>query len=106
MKEYTFVAYCTFGKGDSGESWVDVELTDEESDMLIKYGTQTDIYYNGFFHCTELKELYDKIYDISIHQMTEEMKTELVVLGQSTVTKTSLEQIMKIEESELVKGIH
>jgi hypothetical protein len=74
MKEYTFVAYCTFGKGDSGESWVDVELTDEESDMLIKYGTQTDIYYNGFFHCTELKELYDKIYDIAIQQMTEEMR--------------------------------
>lgn len=74
MKEYTFVAYCTLGRGNSGESFVDVELTDEEYDRLIKYGTQPDIYYNGFSKCKDLADLYKRIYDIAIEQMTEEMK--------------------------------
>lgn len=74
MKEITFISYCTFGKGDSGESYVDVELTDEEYATLIEFGTQPDIYYNGFNKCSELRSLYDRIYDIAIKQMTEEMK--------------------------------
>lgn len=74
MKEFTFTAYCTFGKGDSGESWIDVELTDEEAERLIKYGTQAEIYYNEFSRCEELKDIYDKIYAIAVNQMTEEMR--------------------------------
>jgi hypothetical protein len=74
MKEYTFTAYCTFGKGDSGETYVDVELTDEESERLEHYGKQADIYYRGFNNCESLKELYDKIYTIAVEQMTEEMR--------------------------------
>lgn len=74
MKEYTFTAYCTFGKGDSGESWIDVELTDEEAEKLIKFGTQPDIYYNGFSICKELEDLYQRIYALAVDQMTEEMR--------------------------------
>ena len=74
MKEYTFTAYCTFGKGDSGETEVEVELTDEESERLIKYGTQPDIYYKEFCRCKELEDLYKKIYAIAIKQMTEEVR--------------------------------
>ena len=74
MKEFTFVAYCTYGKGDSGETWVDVELTDEEAEKLIKYGTQSDIFYDGFDQCEELKDLYDKIYEIAIEQIPDELR--------------------------------
>ena len=74
MKEFTFTAYCRFGKGDSGESWIDVELTDEEAEKLIHYGTQANIYYNEFSRCEELKELYLKLYTLAVDQMTEEMK--------------------------------
>jgi hypothetical protein len=74
MKEYTFTAYCTFGKGDSGESWIDVALTDEESERLIKFGTQPDIYYNEFSRCKELEDLYQKIYALAVDQMTQEMR--------------------------------
>jgi hypothetical protein len=74
MKEFTFTAYCTYGKGDSGESWVDVELTDEEAERLIKYGTDPDIYYNDFENCEELKDLYQKIYALAVKQMTEELR--------------------------------
>lgn len=74
MKEFTFTAYCTFGKGDSGETWIDVELTDEEAERLIKYGTQSDIYWDGFSKCEELKDIYQKVYAIAIEQITEELK--------------------------------
>lgn len=74
MKEYTFTAYCRFGKGDSGESEVEVELTDEEAKRLEFYGTQADIYYNDFYNSKELKDIYDKVYAIAVDQMTEEMR--------------------------------
>ena len=74
MKKYIFTAYCTFGKGDSGETEIEVELTDDEAERLIKFGTQPDIYYNGFYLCKELKDLYSKIYALAVEQMTEEMR--------------------------------
>ena len=74
MKTFTFIAYCSFGKLDSGESWVDVELTDEEAEELIKFGTQPDIFYNGFDECDELEELYNKVYEIAVDQITEELR--------------------------------
>lgn len=73
MKIFTFTPYCTFGKGDSGESWIDVELTDEEAERLIKYGTQTEIYYNGFSKCEELKDIYQKVYTLAVEQITDEL---------------------------------
>lgn len=74
MKEFTFTAYCRFGKGDSGETFLDVELTDEEAEKLVYYGTQSDTYYNGFSCCEELKDLYEKLYILAVDQMTEEMR--------------------------------
>lgn len=74
MKEFTFTAYCSFGKGDSGESWIDVELTDEEATLLEHYGKQADVYYNDFVNCEPLRDLYNKIYAIAVEQMTEEMR--------------------------------
>lgn len=73
MKEFTFPAYCSYGKCASGESWIDVELTDEEAEKLIKYGTQSETFYNGFDECEELEDLYDKIYEIAVEQMTDEI---------------------------------
>jgi hypothetical protein len=74
MKEFTFIAWCRFGKGDSGETEVEVELTDEEAERLISYGTKADIFYDGFSECEELKDIYKKVYSIAVDQMTEEMR--------------------------------
>jgi hypothetical protein len=51
-----------------------VELTDEEAESLEKYGTQPDIYYNGFSLCKELEDLYKRLYNLAVDQMTEEMR--------------------------------
>lgn len=74
MKEFTFIAYCELDHGHSGESWIDVELTDEEAEKLIKYGTQYDVYNDGFSECEELQDIYKKVYDAAIEQMTDEIK--------------------------------
>lgn len=74
MKEFTFVAWCRFGKGDSGETEVEVELTDEEAERLVSYGTKASIFYDGFFDCKELRDIYKKVYLIAVDQMTEEMR--------------------------------
>lgn len=73
MNTITFLAYCTFGKGDSGETEVDVELTDEEYERVMTLGTKADVYYNGFSRCAELKDIYDKVYAIAVDQMTDEI---------------------------------
>lgn len=74
MKTYSLVAWCCFGKGDSSETWVDIELTDEEAERLVYYGTQPDIYYNEFCRCKELEDIYQKVYAIAVKQITEELK--------------------------------
>ena len=75
MKEFTFPAWCRFGKLDSGETLIeDVELTDEEAERLIKYGTQAEIYYDGFSECEELEDIYKKVYALAVKQMTEEIR--------------------------------
>lgn len=74
MQEFTFPAWASFGKGDGGETSVEVELTDGEAKRLVFYGTQADIFYEGFSKCTELEDLYARIYSIAIEQMTDEMR--------------------------------
>lgn len=74
MKEFTFTAWCSFGKGDSGESWIDVELTNEEAERLIKYGTKAEVFYDDFANCEELKDIYERVYALAVEQMTEELK--------------------------------
>jgi hypothetical protein len=74
MKEFTFIAWCRFGRFDSGETEVEVELTDEEAERLIAYGTKADVFYDGFSECEELKDIYKKVYSIAVDQMTEEMR--------------------------------
>lgn len=74
MKEFTFTAWCRFGKGDSGETEIEVELTDEEAERLIEFGTQTEIYYGEFSRCEELQDIYNKIYTIAVDQITKELR--------------------------------
>lgn len=74
MREFTFIAYCTFGRGDSGETYVDVNLTEKEAKKLIKYGTKPEIYYDEFSSCVELQDIYNKVYSIAVDQITDELK--------------------------------
>lgn len=73
MKEFTFPAWVEFGRNDYGETWVVVELTDEESERLVKHGTRRETYYDGFSQCNETRDIYDKVYTAAVDQITEEL---------------------------------
>lgn len=72
MKNYTFSA--TTDLGGDGETFFDVELTDQESALLEEYGKKSSVYYDGFSECKELKELYSRVYKIAVDILTEELR--------------------------------
>ena len=74
MKEFAFPAWCRFGRCYSGETEVEVELTDEEAAKLEYYGKQADIYWDGFAECEPLQSIYEKVYALAVEQMTEEIR--------------------------------
>lgn len=74
MEKYTFPAWCSLGGLYSGETEVEVELTNEEAKMLEQYGRQEDIFRDGFANCEPLKDLYKKVYAIAVEQMTEAIR--------------------------------
>lgn len=76
MKEFIFPAWCKSGKFCSGETLVEVSLTDDEAERLIKFGTDPEILhsYRGFYNCRALNDIYDKVYEIAVVQITDEQK--------------------------------
>lgn len=72
MKKYTFSA--TTDLGGDGETFFDVELTDQESALLEEYGKKSSVFYDGFSVCRELKELYNRVYKIAVDILTEELR--------------------------------
>lgn len=74
MKTFTFPAWCNFGGGDSGETWVDVELTEEEAERLEHFGLQADVFYEEFKNCEELSDIYQKVYAVAVAQITAELR--------------------------------
>ena len=71
MKTYEF--YATTDLGGDGETYFDVELTDEESSLLEEYGKKSSVYYDGFSECEELSEIYNKVYEEAVQVLTEEL---------------------------------
>jgi hypothetical protein len=68
MKEFTFRAWCSAG----GDTYVCYELTDEEAERLLKFGTDPNVI--SFSRCGELADIYSKVYMAAVEQITEEMR--------------------------------
>ena len=70
MKKYTFIATTDLG---DGQTYVDVNLTDEEAALLEKYGKISSVYYEGFSSCRELDAIYSKVYNEAVDVLTDEL---------------------------------
>ena len=70
MKGFTFVAWCSYARGDYSDSYVYVELTNKEAERLIAYGTSPERY--DFKDCEELQDIYHKVYEVAVEQMSAE----------------------------------
>ena len=75
MKDFIFPAWCKSGKFCSGETIVEVSLTDEEAERLVKFGTDPQVLYSfrGFYNCRALNDIYNKVYEIAVIQITQEL---------------------------------
>ena len=76
MKDFIFPAWCKSGKFCSGETVIEVSLTDEEAERLVKFGTDPKIFYSykAFYNCREVQDIYDKVYEIAVCQISQEQK--------------------------------
>lgn len=71
MKDFTFIAWCSYG---TEETEIEVELSNKDAKKLERYGRQPDIYEDGFANCEALEDIYKKVYEIAVAQMTEEIR--------------------------------
>ena len=73
MPVLEFPAVCSYGKGDSGTSWIEFELTEEEESRLISAFKDTETYIHGFRSSDAVSDIYDKIWEAANEQITEEL---------------------------------
>lgn len=69
MRSVEFLAWCQFGRGDSAETCIFVELTEEEAQRLEEQ--DKDI---PFAQCEDVKDIYEKAYTQAVEQITEELR--------------------------------
>ena len=75
MRSVEFLAWCRFGRGDSAETCVFVELTEEEAQSLEAQDKDVP-----FAQCEGVKDIYEKAYAQAVQQITEELR-EMDELG-------------------------
>lgn len=67
-----FGAWCSFGNGDSEDTVVAVELSEAEVERLRDAAKEW--YWDDFAECEEVSDIYDKVREIAIDQITDELK--------------------------------
>jgi hypothetical protein len=62
----------SFGKGDSGESWIEMEVTEEEYERLQEAQESGE----EFEDCESVKDIYDRAYDLADEEATRDLIAE------------------------------
>lgn len=68
--KYHFGAWVGFGKGDSGETEFDLELTNEEFERMETLRKTPADDREEFCHCVSLRDIYDKAYEAAVSLLT------------------------------------
>lgn len=66
----TFDCWCNFGKGDSGESYVEVEITEEEYARLKEAEDSGE----EFCDCEAVADIYKKVYALAEADATADLR--------------------------------
>ena len=72
MAKYHFGAWVSFGKGDSGETEFDLDLTDEEVQRMEALRCTRSDEREEFCKCKSLADIYHKAYEAAVTQITME----------------------------------
>lgn len=70
--KYTFSAWVSFGKGDSGETEFEIDLTQEEFDRMEGLRNMDPDTRPFFDDCPHLSDIYEKAYKAAVAQITKE----------------------------------
>lgn len=70
MANYHFGAWVSFGKGDSGETEFDLELTDEEFERMEALRKTPADEREEFRNCKALNDIYKKAYEAAVSLIT------------------------------------
>lgn len=70
MAKVEFLAWCRLSRFDSGMTYVDVELTFEEINRLAAQDKDAC----SFAECEAVRDIYHKVYEQAVEQITEEMR--------------------------------
>ena len=62
----------SFGKGDAGESWIEMEVTEEEYERLQEAQESGE----EFEDCESVKDIYDRAYDLADEDATRDLIAE------------------------------
>lgn len=74
MESYQFNAWVVFGKLDTGETEVWVDLTEEEIARLEKLRKTPYDERDSFDSCEYVSDIYQKVYDAAVEQITCELR--------------------------------
>ncbi len=70
MASVEFLAWCKFDRFSSGATYVDVKLTFEEITRLAAQDKDAC----SFAECEAVKDIYHKVYEAAVAQLTEELR--------------------------------
>lgn len=65
----TFDYSLSFGKGHSGEAYIEMELTDEEYKRLQVAQESGE----EFIYCKSVKDIYDRVYELADEDATQDL---------------------------------
>lgn len=66
---FAFDYSISFGKGDSGESYVEMEITEEEYARL-KAAKESG---EEFIYCKSVEDIYNRVYELADEDATEDL---------------------------------
>lgn len=72
MPNYHFGAWVSFGKGDSGETEFDLDITAEELERMESLRNTPSDFREEFCECEDLRDIYEKAYEASVQLITQE----------------------------------
>jgi hypothetical protein len=66
----TFNYSISFGRGDGADSWVEMEITEEENERLKKAQDSGE----DFSDCELVADIYERVYELADEDATEDLR--------------------------------
>ena len=83
----------SFGRGDGADSWVEMEITEEENERLQKAQESGE----DFEDCELVADIYERVYELADEDATEDLRNA-EYLEEDETNKENVDRIKKYLE--------